>query len=164
MSVIADTTVLSNFASIRHLQVLKEIFGVVYITPQVYEEIRAGLRAGYLYYQDVEEGLKEGWLKFAVLTEEEMETCRQFLQKLGAGEASALAVASHRDWLLVTDDLRARKTAKKRNVKFAGTIGCLIRAVRTRICTMEQANAWLAEMIETGYYSPVTRLENLGEI
>ena len=47
MSVIANTTVISNFASINQLDLLRRLFGALYISTEVYEEIRIGLVEGY---------------------------------------------------------------------------------------------------------------------
>jgi hypothetical protein len=47
MSVIANTTVISNFASINQLDLLRRLFGALYISTEVYEEIRIGLEEGY---------------------------------------------------------------------------------------------------------------------
>jgi len=40
MSVIANTTIISNFAGIGQLSVLKQLFNAVYISVEVYEEIQ----------------------------------------------------------------------------------------------------------------------------
>lgn len=117
------------------------------------------MAAGYSYYQDVEKGLQDGWIKWAVLGEKELETYHRLLESLGAGEASSLSVAFHRGWLLITDDLRARRKAKAKGVSVTGTAGCLIRAVKAGICALDEANAWLAAMIKAGYYAPVMRLD-----
>jgi predicted nucleic acid-binding protein len=40
MSVIINTTVLSNFAIINELGLLRQLFGTIYIPTEVYEEIQ----------------------------------------------------------------------------------------------------------------------------
>jgi predicted nucleic acid-binding protein len=47
MSVIANTTVISNFASVNQLDLLRWLFGALYISTEVYAEIQAGLEEGY---------------------------------------------------------------------------------------------------------------------
>ena len=37
--VIANNTVLSNFASVDRLDLLEKVFGEIYITPEVYTEV-----------------------------------------------------------------------------------------------------------------------------
>lgn len=47
-------------------------------------------------------------------------------KELGKGEASALALASEMEnVLLLLDDLKARKAAKKLGIKFTGTSGII---------------------------------------
>jgi predicted nucleic acid-binding protein len=53
MSIISNTTVLSNFASIGQLDVLRRLYQILHIPTEVYEEISAGLEEGYRFYQDV---------------------------------------------------------------------------------------------------------------
>jgi predicted nucleic acid-binding protein len=49
MTVIANTTVISNFASINQLDLLRRLFGALYISTEVYEETRIGLEEGYQF-------------------------------------------------------------------------------------------------------------------
>ena len=46
MSVIANTTVLSNWAAIEEVDVLRKLFARLYVSTEVYEEVRAGLDEG----------------------------------------------------------------------------------------------------------------------
>lgn len=46
MSVIVNTTVLSNLAAVGEIDVLRSLFGHIYISTEVYEEIRAGFAEG----------------------------------------------------------------------------------------------------------------------
>ncbi len=42
MTVIANTTIISNFASVGRLDILKDLLGQLYITTEVYAEIQEG--------------------------------------------------------------------------------------------------------------------------
>ena len=53
MSVIANTTVISNFGRIGQLALLQRIFGTVYIATEVYREIEDGLAEGYQFYAPI---------------------------------------------------------------------------------------------------------------
>ncbi|HEY89480.1 MAG TPA: hypothetical protein G4N98_07080 [Thermoflexia bacterium] len=55
MSIIADTTVISNFAAIGQLNTLHQLFGTLYIPTEVYKEIQTGLQEGYLFYTGIEQ-------------------------------------------------------------------------------------------------------------
>ena len=49
MSVIANTTIISNFAAVGKLELLHTLWSIVYISDQVYNEIQDGLLQGYSY-------------------------------------------------------------------------------------------------------------------
>ncbi len=53
MSIIANTTVISNFACIGQSDLLRQLHREIYISAEVYEEIQAGLDEGYLFYTSV---------------------------------------------------------------------------------------------------------------
>ena len=55
MSVISNTTVISNFASINQLDPLRRLFGALYISTEIYEEIRIGLEEGYRFYAGIDQ-------------------------------------------------------------------------------------------------------------
>ena len=54
MSVIANTTVISNFAAIGRLDVLHSLLGEVHISTAVYAEIQDGLSEGFNFYIGIE--------------------------------------------------------------------------------------------------------------
>ena len=49
MSAINNTTVIPNFASIVQLDMLRQIFGSLAISTEVYHEIEIGLEEGYRF-------------------------------------------------------------------------------------------------------------------
>ena len=63
--------------------------------------------------------------------------------------------------MLLTDDLAARKEAERKGIRKSGSVGCLVLAVERGLCTLEQANCWLAGMIQHNYRSPVFDLTPL---
>ncbi len=74
---------------------------------------------------------------------------------LGRGEASCIASARKRDWIVATDDRAARKQCLALNVAVTGTIGILKASVRDNSLSSEQADKTLAAMVKAGFYSPV---------
>jgi predicted nucleic acid-binding protein len=166
MSVIANTTVISNFASIGQLDILRQLFGTLYIPIEVYDEIRIGLEEGYLFYAPIEQLVHpivdEGWIRLTSMThEEELRLYGGLPSRLHRGEASCLAIARYRSWNLLSDDHAARHEAGRRGVRVSGSVGCLVHAVERGLCTLQQANTWLGEMIQHGYRSPVMDLAPL---
>lgn len=166
MSTISNTTVLSNFASIGQLAVLKDLYGSLAMSLEVYEEIQTGLEEGYRFYTALEDQIAPmtptGWIHLtSVSGDEELRLFSSFPPKLHHGEASSLAIAHHRDWLLLTDDLDARRMARQLDIRLSGSLGCLVLAVERQICSLQQANAWLTQMIDQGYHSPIFDLTAL---
>ncbi|MCP4406086.1 MAG: hypothetical protein GY801_53440 [bacterium] len=166
MSAISNTTVLSNFASIGHIEVLRQLYGTLFISLEVYEEIQAGLEEGYHFYTALDHQIApltpSGWVHLtSVSGRQELQTFGAFPPKLHQGEASSLAIACHRNWLFLTDDLDARRAARELDIRLSGSLGCLVLVVERRICSLQQANVWLTQMIEQGYYTPVHDLTSL---
>jgi predicted nucleic acid-binding protein len=162
---IFDTTVLSNFAATGRLGLLKNRYrGTAYTTGEVSDELRKGVKAGYAYLGPILQGTEgsapDEWIQILVPQSANERRLRAELgDRLGAGEASCLALAISRGLTLVTDDLAARRLAKERNVSVTGTLGILIGLVRGGLLSLSEANLTLASMIQQRYRSPVDRLD-----
>jgi len=165
MDVISNTTVLSNFAASEHLDLLRVLYPVLHISPEVYTEVHEGLDEGYLFYAAVDRVVypmvESGWIRVTAMAEEEIKLLGMLPKRLHQGEASSLAIAKTRQWVLLTDDVAARKTAARMEIRFSGSLGRLALAVERGICSLSEANEWLAEMMGQGYHSPVTDLRPL---
>lgn len=166
MSTIANTTVISNFAAISQLEVLQHLYGTLFISLEVYEEIQTGLEEGYLFYTGVTTQIapfsRTGWIHLTSLRgEAEVRLFGTLPSKLHQGEASSIAIAHHRQWLFLSDDFDARTAATRLHVRLSGSLGCLVLAIERQFCSVEEANDWLAQMIRQGYHSPVDVLDAL---
>lgn len=166
LSVIADTTILSNFASAGCLDVLRRLLGRVYIPIEVYAEIQDGLASGYKFYEGIDTYVyplvADGWLKLTSLEgDEERRLFGSLPRSLHSGEASCLAIAVSRGWAVLSDDERARKVARDLGVVVSGTLGVLVLAVRKDLLTLDDANEMLTKMIRAGFRSPTNNLVEL---
>jgi len=163
MNVISNTTVISNFAAINQLELLRQLYGIVYLPTEVYAEIKAGLEEGYLFYHPLLDLIAANdWLCLVSLaSKEELSYFRSFPNHLHQGETACLAIAKTRGWLLLTDDKPARQEATRLGVAISGSLGCLVLAIERNVCSLTLANQWLLTMIEQGYRSPVTDLTPL---
>ena len=85
----------------------------------------------------------------------------EHLSNLGVGESSCIAVAYHRNGVVLTDDKQARKIAQKLGIQVSGTLGVLVLCVVEKIVILEEANTILERMIVSGYRSHTKRLETL---
>jgi hypothetical protein len=81
---------------------------------------------------------------------------------LGDGEASCIAIALERKGSLFSDDLDARRYARRHGLRVSGTLGVLSMLVEIGHITTTEADERLQEMIAHGYRSPVESLADLG--
>ena len=158
MPTVIDTTVISNFALANALELLKEadIPGAV-TTRSVLDELERGQELGRLPPGDL------SWLAVVDLDEAETQLFTEIRARLGAGEASCLAVALKRGAPLLTDDLLARKMARRQGVVLSGTIGVMVGLVESSRLSLSDGNAVLAKMIEAGYFAPFSQLDEFIE-
>lgn len=61
---ISNTTVISNFSLVDRLDLLESLFTVVYVTPEVQEEVITGFQEGYNFLKNT---LNQITLKFRAL-------------------------------------------------------------------------------------------------
>lgn len=156
MIALLDNTVMSNFAIIRRLNLLRTAFGHELATSQqAFNELQIGIRLGKL------PDLDWSWLAIWTIEEAEKSHYHHFLSRLNAGEAACLAMALVRDCRILTDDRDARKIARRLKIPLSGTLGVLVRLVDIGALRLVDADNLLLEMIDAGYRSPITSLQEL---
>jgi len=110
--VIADTSSLIIFEKIEQLDLLIKLYSSIVVTPEIVNEYQEKL---------------PDWV---IVTPVRDKKYQSFLEtQVDKGEASAIALALElENSLLLLDDLKARKLAKKLNLKFTGTLGVISKA------------------------------------
>jgi predicted nucleic acid-binding protein len=162
MKLIANNTVISNFALVARLDLLRNLYGEICITPEICNEIEEGIRCGYDFQKLTKVEADNGeWLFVTYLDAQEKEHIKKLVIRLDIGEASCIAVAKSRKWIFLTDDKLARNVCNSINVKYIGTIGILKTALARNLISIDEGNKLLQIMIDNGYYSPVTRLDSV---
>lgn len=157
MTLIANTTVLSNFSHVQRPALLRATCLETIVTAaQVMAEIQRGVERHVLPSCDWQ------WLPVYTLdTPAERRLYTQLHQRLGAGESACLALAMHRGFMVLTDDIDARRWGHHAEIPVSGTIGLLVQLVQGDVLTVDEANALVHAMREHGYYAPIARLEDL---
>ena len=168
MKTLANTTVLSNFAAVGRLDLLKQLHGRLHILNEVWSEILDGLEEGYEFYTGIEGQLhplaEAGWIERGSMgDEEEFRLFQSLPRRLHHGEASCLAIARHRNWAFLSDDKLARKLARSLGIVVSGALGVLAQAVKRQLLTVEEADGLLSDMIARGYRSPYGSLQEFLE-
>lgn len=155
--ILIDNTVLSNYALTGRLRLLQGFCGERGMTTDaVLSEFRAGAE------QDIFKETDIGWIQqTGVRGKAERDLFQTLRMRLGAGEASCLAVAIRRRYDLLTDDMDARKVALREGVRISGSVGVLVALVRLGTISLAEGNTVLRELIGVGYYSPVEALDDL---
>jgi predicted nucleic acid-binding protein len=161
MNVSANNTLLSNFAFVNRLNLLKDVFGKVYLTPEIQYKVEKGILEGHVFQERTKQIIEtKDWLLVTGFNQDEQKLFDQLTKTLDVGEASCLAIAKLRKWIFLTDDKDARKAAERLAIELSGTIGFLRLARDKKLITSDEANALLQSMIANGYYSPVRKLDD----
>lgn len=155
----ADTVVLSNFSlSGRFDLFLARYSKRLCSTPQVLEELLAGVQAGHGALEEVVRQFRSSVIRTVAVPLDQLTVYQDLRRTLGAGEASSIVMAWAGGGIVATDDMSARQACARLAVKVTGTIGILLAAVRDGEIAPPEAEQALADMVEHGFYSPVRRL------
>lgn len=123
LKIVSNTTPLISLLKLSRLDILRELYGQVFIPTAVYIEIEAGKHKDY--YQDLS---KLDWIK--IIPVEDKQAVKYFLD-LDAGEAEAIVLATELGAdLVILDEKLGRYYAKHADLTVTGTIGVLIKAKR----------------------------------
>lgn len=110
--VITDTSCLILFQKINELEILKKVYQKLYTTQEVSDEYGLELPK-WIVIQDVQDKKYQKILEL----------------QIDKGEASAIALAIEIESnLILLDDLKARKLAKKLDLKLTGSLGVISKA------------------------------------
>lgn len=155
--ILLDNTVLSNFALVDELRLLEDYCGDSGATTSyVFREFERGVREGFFLNNEL------GWLRRLDFEgEKERQLFENLSKRLGVGEASCLAIAMHRGFGFLSDDMAVRKIALREGIRLSGSVGVLLELIRGGGISLERGNEILREFIRFGYFSPMERLDGL---
>ena len=161
MNVVADSSVLIALSTLGELELLKDLFGEVFIPKAVWREVvEEGM--GQIGAEEVRAARK--WLK---VKETKQESLKMVLNTfLDEGEAEAIALALEFDVLVLLDEKDARKFAELTGIKVLGTVGILILAKRQNIVKSLRKKLEELEMAGFRLSSEIHEkaLESVGEL
>jgi len=135
--IISDTSCLIGLTNIGQINILREMYGSIIITPEVMEEYGVPLPE---------------WISVREVTDKEKITV--FSKLFGLGESSAMALAMEtKNALLIIDDKRARQFACGLELKITGTLGLLIMAYKKGI--IQDIDSIVTSLREVNFRLPV---------
>lgn len=154
---VLDTSVLSNFAHVDHVDLLVDLPRVATVVA-VETELTDGV--GTYQYLDRALAILDDGVPVCAPSDSATELETELLETLDPGEAQAMAVAAAGDGTLVTDDGDARSVASDRGVDLTGSIGLLVRFVEHDRLSVSTADKYLKRWIdEAGFRSPARDFE-----
>lgn len=144
--VVVNTTPLLVFGNIGRLDILRKLYGTIYIANAVYKEVvEKNDKASATVFS------ANDWIK--VLSIENPKDYAMYSAKLHSGEVETMILAQQKSLqadLVILDDLAARKTAKFLGLTVTGSIGVLIKAKNQGI--ISEVKPLLDEIIKNGFF------------
>ena len=145
--IISDSTTIITLLNIGRLDVLKNIFSLVYIPQKVYEEVV--IEEKIILDKD-----------FFIVKEISDKNLYTLLSKsLDAGECEAIVLAKEMELSLIIDEKKGRKIASNLGINIFGFIGLLILNYKNRLLTKEDTLDVFYKAKEQGFRVGI-RLEN----
>jgi predicted nucleic acid-binding protein len=158
MIVVSDATPFSNLIQVGRLDLLRQLFGTVYIPSSVTQELEALTQFDY----PMAEILDEPWIIIEDI--EENGIVAELRRSLDVGEADAIAMALEKraDRLLI-DEIAGRTIAKSKNISIIGTLGVLLESkdkgliaeVKVEMDRLKDIGFWISSSL----YNQVINLE-----
>jgi uncharacterized protein len=125
-TLVSNTSPLVALSAVGQIDLLRQIFDEVIVLPGVYRELVTNGQ-GWQEAAQVQGILSEAtWMRVANIPPSAL--LHSLLQRLGAGEAEAIAFALQEVAPVLLDDLEARKIARGLGVEVIGSLGVLARS------------------------------------
>ena len=126
MIVLADSSPLITLARARHFELLREFYGKLIVSREVYDEV-----AGGADLPGAKEVRTASWIRVDSVSTEPVPEIKLACAGLGAGERTIvyLACGLKADLVLI-DEVKARRAAKTARLNVAGSIAVLERGAR----------------------------------
>jgi predicted nucleic acid-binding protein len=134
--IISDTSCLIGLTNIGLLEILRQLYETVHITPEVAKEYGESL---------------PDWICITAVSD--IRKIAVYHRFIDLGESSAIALATEIEGaLLIVDDLSARQFAMSLGLEITGPLGVLLRAYKKGIIT--DIHTVIAKLRENGFRLP----------
>ena len=136
--IVSDSTALIVLFDLDRVELLENLFEVVYITPIVLEEISAKYPI-----------VLPSFMKVEALKHDELFNSLKRL--LDLGESESIALAKEKNLSLIIDEKRGRKIAKGVDLTVIGLLGVVYLNVKKGFLTKDEAGGFLDDAVGHGY-------------
>lgn len=138
MITVSDSTPLIHFGTIKRLDLLRSMYGQIFITEAVHREVvTEGIALGKTDAFLVEKAIGD-WIELINPKGYAGEICNRYGIHIGEAESILLARELDADLLLI-NERDGRRAAKNAGVKVKGTIGVISDCIERRILTVGAA-------------------------
>lgn len=151
---VSNSSPLIYFAKVGRLEIIRSVFGKVFIPEKVFEEVV--IKGKELNISDafiVERAVGTWIIKEKIKPEIDVEY--HFLDtnaRLGLGEKEAIKLCKQLNArYLIADDREARRVSKILNIVPVGTCSIIVKCYRQKIITREEAVQILDELLKVGF-------------
>lgn len=147
MIIVSDTTPIISLIKIKHLGLLKKIFGNVIIPYAVYSELTSNIA----FIDEIAEIRNASFLE--VLSVKNEEAVRLFRKGTGldVGESEAIVLAEELNAeLILMDERKGRIIAKQMGLQITGTLGILIESYHMKLISPGEVQELMDLLIESG--------------
>ncbi|SNQ60667.1 DUF3368 domain-containing protein [Candidatus Methanoperedens nitratireducens] len=149
---IFDATPLIYLGKVNLIEKVKHFSEDKYTTRSVYREVvEEGKKSGRPEIFMIEALIKSGTIKVKTPANKRYIEHLRENPKIHEGDADVLALASELDGIALMDDEEARGMAEIEGIEHHGTIYLLLRMMKMKLVTKEEALAGLNEMIRMGW-------------
>lgn len=131
MSIVSNTSPISNLAKVGELNLIQQLYGMILIPNAVYEEL-LDERAGEIVITAVQSAT---WLEIQPVQNQELVSELRNRVNVGEAEAIALAIEVSATRLLI-DERLGRRAALDLSLKIIGVLGILLTAKRQGLITV----------------------------
>ncbi len=162
--IVVDASPLIALAKMRRLEILRVLYGHVWIGPGVKEEVvDQGQAIAARGVELIEKALQEGWIQVVRLSTRERKLAQRITKasRLDAGETESLVLAQSRKRRVIVDDREARATAAAMGLELIGTAGVLLEGFFRGHLTREHLEDAVRELSRTIWLSPAVVAEIL---
>ncbi len=143
MIIISDTTPIISLIKINRLDLLEKLFGEIIIPEAVFKE----LTTNTAFENEAEIVKKSSFLKISSVQNRKALELLQVISGLDEGESEAIILADElKSNVLVIDEKKGRKVAKKLGITITGTIGILIQAYNEKMISEIEIKSYLYQL------------------
>ncbi len=146
MKVVSNAGPLIALGKLGRLGLLSQLYGVVLIAPEVYQEVVVnGLRLGAPDADAAQFLIQQKQIQVEPVSLDSNDPLLATGIDLGEAETLALAIQECADWALI-DNAHARRAAHSVSVRCKGTLGVLLEAFRKKLLALTEFELLIHEI------------------